>query len=184
MSSGGVFSRSSRRASTAGVSTVAAAPFFRRGRRGSRPEGVVAFQQLLHPAPREARQPSYLGAAPSLCQQPDHLIVPRQDGVLAAPVSCLQLLDAEMTRHLRHACPRSGCSDRNHLDSREESQRASQSVGNRITHSRRLGPGGCSYAWATARPLDRDGTHHGGERTSGHGESSTCSACASCTDLR
>jgi hypothetical protein len=74
-----------------------------------RPEGVVPGQQLLDPAPREPGQRRRLGHRPPLRQQPDHLEVPRRRRFAARTISRLQLLDAEMPRHLRHVRPRSCC---------------------------------------------------------------------------
>src|SRR5438270_10935849 len=41
----------------------------------------------------------------ALRQQPDHVVVPRLANVRARPITLFQLLNAEMSRHVRHARP-------------------------------------------------------------------------------
>lgn len=68
-------------------------------------ERVVAGEDLLHPAPREARQLGHLLAAASLRKKPDHLVVSRQGRIGAVAIPRLKLVDIKMSSHLCHACP-------------------------------------------------------------------------------
>ena len=105
-SSGGLVTRSRSASRTSGVRTLAFAPLpRRRSPSEDGPKASGAGQQLLDPAPREARQPRGLGHRAPLRQEPDHLVAPRPRRVPAAAIPHLQLRHAQMSHHPCHACP-------------------------------------------------------------------------------
>src|ERR1700758_1454536 len=70
-----------------------------------RAERVVARQQLLDPARHKTRQRRHRRDRVALRQKPDRLVVPRRARILTRAITLLQLLNAEMIRHMRHDPP-------------------------------------------------------------------------------
>jgi len=84
------------------------------GRRGAVTDGRRGSTARRHCNAPAAARPSAAQSSSArppprrtLRQQPDHLVVPRQRAVSPPTVARLQLLQAEMSDHLRHACPHS-----------------------------------------------------------------------------
>ena len=107
-SSGGVFSRSRSLSSISGVNTVVGlAPLPRR--RSPRLDGPKALYRASSCSTQRRAKPVSAAVSAQLrpcAKQPDHLVMPSLRRIPARPISRLQLSQAEVPRHMRHACLR------------------------------------------------------------------------------